>query len=67
MYLRKQEVATLLRLHPVSVMRLVKKGALPKPIKLTPDGPCLFNEDEINRVLADRAASRGEVTDAKAA
>jgi predicted DNA-binding transcriptional regulator AlpA len=60
MYLRKQEVATLLRLHSVSVMRLVRQGVLPKPIKLTPGGPCLFNENEVRAVLAKREASRGE-------
>jgi predicted DNA-binding transcriptional regulator AlpA len=58
MYLRKREVAALLRCHPVSVMRLVRKGALPQPIKLTAGGPCLFKEAEIQQALAHRETVR---------
>jgi hypothetical protein len=45
------------RCHPVSVMRLVRNGALPPPIKLTGGGPCL-KEAEIQQALAHRETVR---------
>jgi hypothetical protein len=59
-YYLKSEVAAKIRRHPVHVMRLVKQGVLPAPVKLTPNGQCLFIKDEVDRCLAALSASRGE-------
>jgi predicted DNA-binding transcriptional regulator AlpA len=57
-YYLKSEVAQKIRRHPVHVMRLVRQGALPAPVKLTPNGQCLFPKAEIDRRLVEIAASR---------
>ena len=59
MYYLKREVAELTRRHPCSVMRLVKEGILPEPVKLKPGGPCLFPKTEVDSALAVLASRRG--------
>jgi predicted DNA-binding transcriptional regulator AlpA len=57
--LSKSDTASLVNLHSVSVMRLVRKGLFPPPIKLTPakNGRVRFVEEDIERWLLDRKAS----------
>jgi hypothetical protein len=65
-YYLKSEAAAKIRRHPVHLMRLVKQGILPAPVKLTPNGQCLFLKDEFDKRLAEIAASRSEPTPAAA-
>jgi hypothetical protein len=51
-YLLKSEVAKRIRCHPVHVMRLVRQGILRAPVKLTPNGRCLFVESHLEEDLA---------------
>ena len=62
-YLLTAEVAKRFRVHPKSVPRYVKRGILRPPVKLTPTGPNLFPEHQIEEDEAALAA----VANAKAA
>jgi predicted DNA-binding transcriptional regulator AlpA len=57
--LSKSEAATLVNLHTVSVMRLVRQGHFPKPIKLSPskNGRVRFTEEDIEQWLKGRQES----------
>lgn len=65
-YLRKAEVAERLRMHPSSVMRLVKQGILPPPIKLVVGGPCLFKWERIEAAVEARGKATKKQADARA-
>ena len=58
------ELAQILGKHRTTVTRWVNKGALPKPIYLTPERPVFFR-DEIDAWLAERAAARGQAAAVK--
>jgi hypothetical protein len=53
-YVTKQEVAERLRRHVASVMRLVRQGILPPPIRLAPGGPLLFIWEEVEQAVQAR-------------
>jgi hypothetical protein len=43
-YITKKEAAAKIRRHPATVMRLVQHGVISPPLRLTPGGPVLFDE-----------------------
>jgi len=57
--LSKSEAAEIVGLHSVSLMRLVRQGTFPKPIKLSTgrNGRVRFAEEDIEKWLFDRKAS----------
>ena len=59
--LTKREVAAKIGVHPESVMRLVRAGRFPKPVRLGGDGPRFrvrWPENEVDDWLASRMAAR---------
>lgn len=61
-FLTVRQAAKLVGYHPVHVMRLVKAGRFPKPVKLN-DFAVRFVDEEIDLYMQERIAER----DAKAA
>ena len=53
--LSKMEVAAIVGLHPVSIMRLVGEGKFPRPIKpsATPHSRCRWDAADVDRWLRD--------------
>jgi excisionase family DNA binding protein len=58
--LSKKEVAERIGLHPESVMRLVRAGSFPRPVRLGASQNCSvrFSEDEVNEWLNAKLAAR---------
>ncbi len=56
-FLRKREVAARVGYHPVHVMRLVKAGRFPRPVRIGPNA-IRFVEDEVEAWQKDRIAER---------
>ena len=58
--LSKQEVAHILNLHPVSLMRLVRAGDFPKPIRFGDKVGCVlrFDPAEVQTWLESRKQAR---------
>ncbi len=57
----KAEVAAKIGVHPESVMRLVRAGRFPKPVRLGGNGPSFrvrWPESEVDEWLAGRMAAR---------
>ena len=60
-FLTVRQAAKLVGYHPVHVMRLVKAGKFPKPVKMN-DFAVRFVDEEIDKYMQERIAER----DAKA-
>ena len=59
--LNKAEVAAKIGVHPESIMRLVRAGRFPAPVRLGGDGPSFrvrFIENESDAWVAARMAAR---------
>jgi excisionase family DNA binding protein len=60
-YVSKAEVAEMLQCHPCTVMRLVKRGMLPAPVRFGPGGSLLrFHKEGIERALAALNAAHAQ-------
>ena len=58
-FLRKNEAAKTVGLHPVHIMRLAKAGKFPAPVQIGP-GAVGFVADEINDWMLERLRERDE-------
>ena len=56
-FLRKPEAAARVGYHPEHVMRLVRQGEFPKPVRLGPKS-IAFVEEEVETWMAQRVAER---------
>ena len=65
-FIRKKEAAERVGYHPVHIMRLVKVGKFPRPVRLGP-GALAFVESEIEEWLQQRIAERDAKRDAEPA